>query len=255
MRARLRQDRRWLAAALEPGNASSVDAHLRHAASLLRNRKAASPCTLMLAQVAQLFERSVPGAARREIACRKACAFCCHQRVSVTGAEALALANAIRGRPELAAAVRAGRFALAGRKAAEGNAPRLSWLRCPLLDADDGCSVYAVRPLACHGYVSVDVEDCRKALVDSHAPVREPGDYKTMRDLCRVILLSALSANGLSHAHYELTAALATALDTAKAEGRWLKGEDLFGAVPVIPMPAEAEALVAEVGARIARML
>ena len=94
-----RQDRDWLAAALEPGNALSVDAHLRHAALLLR--KPGSPCTLLASHVAQLLERSVPDAARREIACRKGCAFCCHQRVSVTGAEALALADEASANPAL----------------------------------------------------------------------------------------------------------------------------------------------------------
>jgi len=245
-----RQDRDWLAAALEPGNALSVDAHLRHAALLLR--KPGSPCALLVSHVAQLLERSVPDAARHEIACRKGCAFCCHQRVSITAAEALALANDVKHRPDLAAAVMAGRAAVEGRKA---DGPRHSWLRCLLLGADDTCSVYAARPLSCHGYVSVDVEDCRKALTDPNAAVREPRDYQAMRDLCRVILLAALKANGLPHAHYELTAALAMALETPDAERRWLDGEDIFAELRVIAMPAQAEGLIAEVGARVARML
>jgi len=70
-----------------------------------------------------------------------------------------------------------------------------------------------------------------------------------------MILLAALKANGLPHAHYELSAALAVALETPGGEQRWLDGEDIFAELPVIAMPAQAEGLIAEVGARIARML
>jgi Fe-S-cluster containining protein len=244
-----RQDRHWLEAALEPGNAASVDAHMRHAAALLADRAALS-CAAVLAHVTALFEKSLTREAKDAIACRKGCAFCCHQRVIVTGAEALVLAQTIQAGPDpaLAQQVMAASALVAGRAREE---PRLSWLRCPLLGADQACSVYAARPFACHSYVSVDVEDCRKGFSDPQAGVREPRDYQTLRDLCRLILLVALKANGLPASHYELSSAVAAALQVPDAEGRWLKGENIFAGLCVIAMPAEAERLAAATAARI----
>ena len=99
----------------------------------------------------------------------------------------------------------------------------------PLLDQADGCSVHAVRPLSCHGYVSLDVEDCKVSIPSPAAwSVREPAIYGDLRNSWRLILQAALRLNGLPDTNYELNAALSLVLDTDEAEKRWLRGENIF---------------------------
>ena len=106
--------------------------------------------------------------------------------------------------------------ALAGRNP---ETPRVAWLRCPLLDQTDGCSVHTARPFSCHGHVSLDVEDCKISFSPDGAwSVREPALYDDLRNSWRLILQAALRLNGLSDAHYELNAALDLALQTENAE-------------------------------------
>ena len=154
-----RQDAPFLATGLIAGNPGSFEAHLRQAARLMADRQTSvSPSARLVRHVTDLFERSVPESARAKLACRKACAFCCHQPVRVSAPEAFFLAAQLRERPDTAAAVRDAAIALAERNP---EAPRVAWLRCPLLDASDGCSVHAARPFSCHGHVSLDAQDCK----------------------------------------------------------------------------------------------
>lgn len=247
-----RQDAPFLAAPLRPADPRSFEAHVRQAARLLRDRQtSASPSARAVRHVVELFERSVPESARAQLACASGCAFCCYQPVRVTAAEAFFLAGQLRERPETEAAVRAAADMLSDRQA---DAPKVAWLRCPLLDADNGCSAYAARPLNCHAYVSVNVEDCKA--VEAGAVVMEPAPYKTIKEGARVMLQAALRANGLPDTSYELNAALRAVLDTDHAEKRWLRGEDIFAQVPqVSPNNAQAEKLIAWVAANIAPTL
>jgi Fe-S-cluster containining protein len=246
-----RQDAPFLAAGLIPGNPRSFEAHLRQAARLLRDRQiSASPSVRMVRHVTELFERSVPESARAQIACASGCSFCCHQPVRVSPAEAFFLARHISERPDTMTAVREAGALLAGRVA---DAPKVSWMRCPLLDAAGNCSVYAARPLGCHSHVSVDVNDCKNAYPQpGEAVVREPVLYNDLRSSCRMILQSALRLNGLADTHYELNAALRIAMDTDNAEKRWLRGENIFAALPeVSPNKPEIERILALIAERV----
>jgi Fe-S-cluster containining protein len=250
-----RQDAPFLAQALIPGDPRSFEAHLRHAARLMAMRQiSGSPSGRLVRHVAELFESSVPAAARAQLACRSGCAFCCHQPVKVNAAEAFFLAGQVRERPDGAAAVREAARQLAGRDA---EAQRVAWLRCPLLDQGDSCSVHAVRPLSCHGHVSLDVEDCKTSYPQT-APqigawtVREPAIYGDLRNSWRLILQAALRLNGLSDTNYELNAAQSLVLDTDDAEKRWLRGENIFAALkPLSPNKPEIEQVLALIQARI----
>lgn len=246
-----RQDAPFLAIALVPGDPRSFEAHLRHAARLMGERQiSGSPSGRLVRHIAELFEASVPAGARTQLACRSGCAFCCHQPVKVNAAEAFFLATQVRERPDTAAAVREAATQLAG---SDPEIPRTAWLRCPLLDQGDGCSVHAVRPLSCHDHVSLDVEDCKT----SYPPagdwtVREPAIYGDLRNSWRLILQAALRLNGLSDTNYELNAALGLVLDTDDAEKRWLRGENIFAALkPLAPNKPEVEQVLALIAARI----
>jgi len=200
--------------------------------------------------VAERFESSVPPATHAKLACRSGCAFCCHQPVKVNAAEAFFLATQLRERPDTTAAVREAARQLAARDA---EAPRVAWLRCPLLDQADACSVHSARPLSCHGYVSLDVEDCKISYPQTGAwSVREPAIYDDLRSSWRLILQAALRLNGLPDTNYELNAALALVLDTEDAEKRWLRGENIFAALkPLSPNKPEIEQVLALIAARI----
>jgi len=246
-----RQDAPFLAAALVPGDPRSFEAHLRQAARLMGERQVSgSPSGRLVRHVAELFEASVPAAARLQLACRSGCAFCCHQPVKVNAAEAFFLAGQVRERPDTAAAVRQAASQLIGRDA---ETPKAAWLRCPLLDQDDACSVHSVRPLSCHGYVSLDVEDCKASYPQTGAwTVREPAIYGDLRNSWRLILQAALRLNSLSDANYELNAALSLVLDTEDAEKRWLRGENIFAPLkPLSPNKPEIEQVLALIAARI----
>src|SRR3954468_10728411 len=81
----------------------SMDAHVRHMVKLLRNPASKSPCSDAVAYATALYERTVPKSAHDKIVCRKGCAFCCSQLVTLTAPEAFFVASALRKRPELGA--------------------------------------------------------------------------------------------------------------------------------------------------------
>jgi len=246
-----RQDTSFLAAGLIPGNPRSFEAHLRQAARLLRDRQtSASPSVRLVRHVTDLFERSIPESARAQIACASGCSFCCYQPVRVSPAEAFFLARHISERADTMTAVREAAALLAPRSA---NAPKTAWIRCPLLDKGGNCSIYAARPLGCRTHVSVDVNDCKKAYSQiAEAIVREPVLYNDLRNSCRMILQASLRLNGLADTHYELNAALQIALDTDNAEKRWLRGENIFAALPeVSPNKPEVEQVLALIAERV----
>ena len=224
---------------------------MRQAARLMRDRQtSASPCVRLVRHVGDLFERSVPESARAKIACASGCAFCCYQPVKVSAPEAFFLARAVAENPELEAGVREAVARLDGRRA---DAPGVAWLRCPLLDPANNCTTYAARPFACQAYVSVDVNDCKRAYPQpGDGVVREPVLYQDLRSSCRMILQASLRLSGLPDAQYEMNAALCAVLDTENAEKRWLRGENIFAPLPVIsPNTPDVEQVLALIAERI----
>jgi hypothetical protein len=246
-----RQDAPFLAIGLIAGNPQSFEAHLRQAARLMTDRQtSASPSGRLVRHVTDLFERSVPESARAKLACRSGCAFCCHQPVRVSAPEAFFLAAQLLERPDTAVAVHDAAVALAGRNP---ETPRVTWLRCVLLDQADGCSVHAARPFSCQGHVSLDAEDCKTSFSPGGAwSVREPALYDDLRNSWRLILQAALRLNGLSDAHYELNGALDLVLQTQNAEKRWLGGENIFAPLKALSSnKPEIEQILALIDARI----
>lgn len=236
-----RQDAPFLARGLVAGDPRSTEAHLRHAAGLLGDRRAPSPAGQAAAHIATLFENSITPAQTALLACRAGCAFCCHQPVSVTAPEAFLLAAQIA--PDRAAAMADAARAVADRRA---DAPKVAWFSCPLLDEGGACTAYAARPIACRAHVSVNVEDCKTSHpYPGNGQVMEPKGYTGIKDHCRVILLAAMRARGLPLRFYEMNAAVTIIRATAQAEARWLDGEDIFAALPAItPLTPQAQGTV-----------
>jgi Fe-S-cluster containining protein len=249
-----RQDAPFVAEGLRPGDPRSTEAHLRHTATLLRDRQAHSPCARAVTHVTTLFERSIPGPVRGAIACTSGCAWCCHQPVLVTAPEAFFLATRLRARAEIVTAMETFVSQVADRRA---DTPRVPWLRCPLLAADNSCSIYAARPLACHGHVSMRVEACQTSYAQrDEGAIAGPPVYRDMRELCRMILLAAARVQGLPDTGYEMNAAVIQALNTDNAEKRWLRGEDIFAGIPIVsPLSPQADRMVGFMATNIAPTL
>jgi hypothetical protein len=162
------------------------------------------------------------------LACKRGCAFCCHGYVSASGPQIFAAADAVRAERVTFAA------ALARLRSTAARVHGLAWreriaLRapCPLL-VDSACSIYAARPLACRGYVSLSVAACERAFEHLTAEVPIPPVYASVRSALEMAMRAALKACSLPHVSYELTGALTQALAADDAQARWLAGEALF---------------------------
>jgi Fe-S-cluster containining protein len=238
-----RQDAPYLAKALILTDPRSNEAHLRHSMRLLADRRVFSPSARTVSHVVELFERSVPTAQKALLACRAGCSFCCHQPVAVTAPEAFYLAALLSLSPDRVAAME---DMAARTRDRVPDAPKVPWSSCPLLDGEGGCTAYRARPLACRAYVSVDVEACRTSHpFPGNGQVMEPRGYTSLKDHFRIILLTAMRANGLPLVFYEMNAAVTAALRIENAEKRWLRGEPIFADLRTItPLSPKTEQVV-----------
>jgi Fe-S-cluster containining protein len=232
-----RQDAPWLARPLR-GEPAAMAAHIRHMVKLLRSKRSPSPCSEAMAHLAALYDRTIahvtPPAAAAKVACRKGCAHCCVQPISITGLELFFLARTLRGREAVTAAlVEAGRRIQAAPKS-----QRLFDMRCPML-LDNACSIYAERPLACHNFLSFNVNDCiTRYVMLGRADVLMPAEHGAVINDCRLVLHAAMGLIGQRDftSNYEMKAALAHVLEMDEdVEARWLAGEDVMTGVEPLP--------------------
>jgi Fe-S-cluster containining protein len=168
-----------------------------------------------------------------KLACRRGCDYCCRGYVSATAPQVFAAARAVRAG---AAAYDAARARVA---AAAARVRHVDWLTrcrmhepCPLL-VDGACSIYAARPLACRGFVSYSVAECRQAFEDGTDAVQMPAPYANVRSALESALRAALKRVAYAHESYELDTALERVLERPDAEAAWLAGEDVFAGVDV----------------------
>lgn len=98
------------------------------------------------------------------IACRSGCSWCCYFDVDVTPAEAEAIVGVLKTlHPrDRRARIEALKHAQAARQGLDGPMDRyFARIPCALL-VDGKCSVHAVRPLLCRGYLSRDKAECQR---------------------------------------------------------------------------------------------
>ncbi len=163
-------------------------------------------------------------------ACAKGCSFCCHLvNIAVAIPEVVAIAEYLKrnARPGEVKALRQ-RINSDMEWMHEASREELYAIRrpCPLL-VDDCCSVYEVRPLACRGWNSLDVDKCEE---DFHHPERNVETQVSLPMLegatkVRQGLYRGLGRAGLQHDRVDFIAALKLALDQADAVRQWLDGE------------------------------
>jgi hypothetical protein len=200
--------------------------------------------------VDRVVEASVAAAPPNERpVCCAGCTACCHLHTVALPPEVLAIARHVEcefsseAREALRQRMAAHVEATQGLDAARRRQLRLP---CPLL-VEGRCSVYAVRPMSCRGWNSLDRGLCDADLTDpSRGMVARLnlGQY-VLASRAAEGLAAASQALGIEHRRLDLVRGLQTALeDPAGAERAWRTGGDVFGEAvndKVFPGPADPE--------------
>lgn len=177
------------------------------------------------------------------IACRAGCSACCHMRIVVTPFELAFLAEFIRDQFS-STQLEDLRLRLAEtdeltRGMSDEERGRAQ-IYCPLL-VDDKCSAYPARPFECRGYLSMNVDACRRSAKnydewDVPMYFSQYTLYKTSQ--------AGLKKRGGPIELLELTAGLRIAIEDPNAIEQWLSGEDSFRDARIPASDRESEAFL-----------
>ena len=182
------------------------------------------------AELATLLIDRAAGA--EHVDCRAGCAWCCtFTYIRTSAPEVLRIAAYLRDTlaPNALAAVIQRLAHRTERLAAmrEEQRPRAR-LACALL-ADQRCTIYPVRPLACQGMTSSSAAACEASYRAGWTrPIPNGPRHLGITMDVRSGVSDGLAEAGLDAAGLDLTAALRIALETPDAGERWLAGEPIF---------------------------
>src|SRR5947209_5407335 len=191
----------------------------------------AALCTIELARsINELADRSIGQVHAachdgHRVACRSGCTYCCMFPVAASAPEVLAIAAFVRERFDeerraaLDARVEANIAATDGLDMDQRDRVRLD---CPFLEAGR-CTVYEVRPIACRGFSSYSVEDCRE---DYEHPgtgveVHTNGLRELVVGAIREGLAVACKSASVEHRLLELVRAYKIASEDPTLEASW----------------------------------
>lgn len=173
--------------------------------------------------IASAMEQEPPEA---PIACEKGCSTCCQAKVLVVAPEVLRIAAFLRNTlsdEDLAALKQrvaetdATTFGLTRVARAEAH------VSCPLLDAEGGCGVHAVRPLVCRSWTSYDAAACETYWQDPSKDLTPPQwaqGYELTQAALAGLGKACLDA-GREGRPLEFVRALLIALERPNAGKRW----------------------------------
>lgn len=179
------------------------------------------------------------------LACVEGCAFCCHFRVDVRGAEVLTILDYVRAnfsagqREQLELDVRSRAQLIATLTEDEHHKSNIA---CPFLQ-DARCSIYSVRPQTCRNFHATDMAGCKQTF-DQPADVEidpdyAPGVYQAGGAHVDAVSV-ALKQSGFSVTVYEMNTALAAAMmDPEGARERFAGGADPLPEVNGFEPPTE----------------
>lgn len=115
---------------------------------------------------------------------------------------------------------------------------------CAFLE-DGRCSIYAVRPLACSEFTSMDLNDCKRAYRVGFKPkgiIHEKARMVAFYAVRQGLLEGLRESLPTSHPdHYELTAAVIAA-SAPNAVEEWLAGNNIFEGTGLVVDNAGASA-------------
>ncbi len=166
-------------------------------------------------------------------ACRAGCSWCCHVRVACTPIEAIAVAAFVqsgidkRARRKLVERLRA---VLDQARGLDSKAWARQRLPCPFLGEGGLCQVHSARPLACRGWHSFDVAQCKRHFEDPVNTIEASGERLTLRGIASRALGDGLRRAGLDASGVDLASAVRLILDKPDTVDSWLRGEDAFAA-------------------------
>jgi Fe-S-cluster containining protein len=166
------------------------------------------------------------------VACRSGCTYCCMVPVAASAPEVLAIATFVRERFDEARQAALDRRVGANISATEGmdmsQRDRVR-LDCPFLEAGK-CTVYEVRPIACRGYSSYSVEDCREDY--EHPGTGGEGHANGLRELVfgaiREGLAIACKSASVEHRLLELVRAYKIASEDSTLAETWRSRPEAF---------------------------
>src|SRR3954452_464221 len=166
------------------------------------------------------------------VACRSGRTYCCMVPVAASAPEVLAIATFVRERCDeerqaaLDRRVEANISATEGMDMSQRDCVRLD---CPFLEAGK-CTVYEVRPIACRGYSSYSVEDCREDFerpgtgVEGHANGLRELVYGAIREGLAIACKSA----SVEHRLLELVRAYKIASEDSTLAETWRSRPEAF---------------------------
>lgn len=168
-----------------------------------------------------------------ETVCAAGCSFCCWLRIDATAHEVLLIARYLRyhwTKGQVAALLATAQHHRDA-EASMNYAARQRIHRPCLLLKDGLCQVYDVRPMACRRYFSGSLNACHQLWQDpeAEAAVQSPLLDQAGRAATTAVNRAFFEA-GYDAAHYDLTAALAEALEDPGCEERWARKISAFSA-------------------------
>jgi Fe-S-cluster containining protein len=168
------------------------------------------------------------------VACRAGCSYCCYYHVNVTAAEALAIAEHIRSRPREECERLTSRVRSTAEQVHDLSPTEYIHTNIPCALLENGkCSAYEVRPLACRGFHSTDVESCKVAFDDPYstdAGSFAPGRWAVTEGY-KSVMVAGQSLAGKDATTYELHGAVFEALTNPASSRRWKDGKVAFPSV------------------------
>jgi Fe-S-cluster containining protein len=190
--------------------------------------------------VAELTEERPP-------ACAAGCSRCCHGlKIEASAPEAVAIAEYLRGLTPEELADTCEQLAEEAEYARSLDADT-RWreqVPCAFLeDATGQCVIYDVRPFTCRAHTSMSVEQCEAAAQDPErrTPIDKHRVPASVFGMAKSAITIACAEAKLDARSFELTNAVAVALNEPDAAARWAAGEPVFDAAVTPSDEVDAE--------------
>lgn len=210
-------------------------------------RAAGDVASLALAPAERLEPLVAELLRERPPACGAGCSRCCHGlKIEANAPEAVAVAEFLRGLPPGELAETRAQLAAEAEYAQSLDAPT-RWreqVPCAFLDDASGeCVIYDVRPLTCRAHTSMSLAQCEAAARDPDrgTPIDKHAAPAAIFGMTKSALTVACAEARLDARSFELTNAVAVALNEPNAAERWARGEPVFDAAVTPSDAADAE--------------
>jgi Fe-S-cluster containining protein len=170
----------------------------------------------------------------RPPACGRGCSRCCHGlKIEASAPEAIAIAEFLRGLTpdELATTCEQMAEEAAFARTLDAETRWREQSPCAFLDDASGeCVIHDVRPFTCRAHTSMSAEQCDAAARDPErrTPIDKHPVPASVFGMAKSAITVACAEANLDPRSFELTNAVAVALNEPRAAERWAEGELVF---------------------------